>query len=343
MRNALASWRKKGLLEEAAGECQVRAALFQTLMAAATSTVLVAAVLIALLAAANPRFSTPWAYLELTVAMLWLSGVVHLVMVFGLWISWPIVRRIGRLRGRWTVYLTSGLVAGNVTWVLWNRLGMVHQWVSVRPFLTWAGLVQNGLLLLIGSLTIAAGVGWRSGRRGKIAAVFSGLVVIALAFGTLAWNRKAEVAYRSHSLERVHQSVRGAAEGVLDPGSAASSTRPVIVLAVDGLSWNVLVPLLEAGKLPNFARWLSEGSVGYLDSGGESLSPRIWNTVFSGRFVEAHGIEGYGAVALPRTGASFSNLLLHRPAIDTLYGLKQLLSRLPNPGRALAANLGELP
>ena len=39
---------------------------------------------------------------------------------------------------------------------------------------------------------------------------------------------------------------------------AAPAIAPALVLALDGASWQVIHPLVAAGRLPNLARWMAE-------------------------------------------------------------------------------------
>jgi predicted AlkP superfamily phosphohydrolase/phosphomutase len=55
----------------------------------------------------------------------------------------------------------------------------------------------------------------------------------------------------------------------------------------------VAAPLLEEGKLPNLARLASEGVSGPLRSFMPFLSPRIWNTIATGKVPEKHGIKNW--------------------------------------------------
>ncbi|MDP7474470.1 MAG: alkaline phosphatase family protein, partial [Candidatus Marinimicrobia bacterium] len=39
---------------------------------------------------------------------------------------------------------------------------------------------------------------------------------------------------------------------------------PIVVFGVDGLEWNVMLPMLRAGRLPNFAKLMERGYYGKL-------------------------------------------------------------------------------
>ncbi len=78
--------------------------------------------------------------------------------------------------------------------------------------------------------------------------------------------------------------------------------RQTLVVGVDALSWNRLIPLVEAGSLPNIERLMREGSWGVLHShrsyrpsvGQEGYwSPVVWTTIATGTTVDRHGIDDF--------------------------------------------------
>src|SRR5258706_11190747 len=73
---------------------------------------------------------------------------------------------------------------------------------------------------------------------------------------------------------------------------ASQKTSPkVALIGVDAGEWDVLGPLLDAGKVPNFARMRDQGSSGKLRS-LEPLtkSPIIWASIATGKVPQKHGI-----------------------------------------------------
>ncbi|HKB16366.1 MAG TPA: alkaline phosphatase family protein, partial [Planctomycetota bacterium] len=67
----------------------------------------------------------------------------------------------------------------------------------------------------------------------------------------------------------------------------------VHVLGLDGATWDRIRPLLESGKLPNFARLRREGACGPLKTIEPTHSALIWTTVVTGKSPEAHGIKSH--------------------------------------------------
>lgn len=57
----------------------------------------------------------------------------------------------------------------------------------------------------------------------------------------------------------------------------------VFVLGLDGGSWNVLMPLIEKGKLPTFKKLLERGSYGKLKSIIPPISVPAWKCYFTGK------------------------------------------------------------
>ena len=64
----------------------------------------------------------------------------------------------------------------------------------------------------------------------------------------------------------------------------------LVVFGLDGLSWRILDPLLEAGRLPNIAALMRAGASGPLLSIKPTLSPVVWTTIASGHGPQDHGI-----------------------------------------------------
>ena len=79
------------------------------------------------------------------------------------------------------------------------------------------------------------------------------------------------------------------------PRAAATprrSGRParVIVLGWDGASWHLVLPLLEAGRLPNLRALMTAGAYGNLDTIVPTYSAVIWTSVATGVSPSRHGV-----------------------------------------------------
>ncbi|MFQ5478259.1 MAG: alkaline phosphatase family protein [Candidatus Binatia bacterium] len=73
--------------------------------------------------------------------------------------------------------------------------------------------------------------------------------------------------------------------------------RRVVLLALDGGTWELLDRWIKEGKLPNLARIRNRGAWGPLRSIVPSSSPVIWTTVATGKSPDKHGITNF--VRLP--------------------------------------------
>jgi hypothetical protein len=64
----------------------------------------------------------------------------------------------------------------------------------------------------------------------------------------------------------------------------------VLVFGIDGGTWDVMRPMIEAGELPNLAKLYGSGIHGTLQSRNPALSPVVWSTIFTGRLPQDHGV-----------------------------------------------------
>ena len=69
--------------------------------------------------------------------------------------------------------------------------------------------------------------------------------------------------------------------------------RRVLLIGIDGASPLVTFPMMASGRLPNLARMAEEGAHGKLLSVLPLYSPRIWNTIATGRPAGQHGIPAF--------------------------------------------------
>ncbi len=66
--------------------------------------------------------------------------------------------------------------------------------------------------------------------------------------------------------------------------------RPTLVLGLDGATFDVITPLLAAGRLPNLARLLEEGSAAPLPSTVPAMTFPSWSAFLTGRSPGEHGL-----------------------------------------------------
>ncbi len=73
----------------------------------------------------------------------------------------------------------------------------------------------------------------------------------------------------------------------------------VLVFAVDGATWSVFDPLIQAGELATVADLVERGVRATPISPPPQVSPAIWTTVVTGRAPAEHGVREYLLVSLP--------------------------------------------
>lgn len=84
---------------------------------------------------------------------------------------------------------------------------------------------------------------------------------------------------------------------------AERSGLEVIVIGLDGANTRVISPLLEAGRLPNLAKFLKQGAGGQLDSPVDRFeSAALWTTIVTGLRPECHGVVDFMLPAEDRDG-----------------------------------------
>ena len=85
----------------------------------------------------------------------------------------------------------------------------------------------------------------------------------------------------------------GSSESSPNPVQTHATNHPLVLIGVDGMEWDVVCPMLHAGRLPNIARLMEQGAFGMIDSVVPTLSPIIWTSIATGKGQEKHGIHGF--------------------------------------------------
>lgn len=67
----------------------------------------------------------------------------------------------------------------------------------------------------------------------------------------------------------------------------------IILIGIDGATWDLLEPWARSGKLPNFKRLMDNGSYGILESTIPHISLPAWTSITTGKNPAKHGIFGF--------------------------------------------------
>jgi predicted AlkP superfamily phosphohydrolase/phosphomutase len=62
------------------------------------------------------------------------------------------------------------------------------------------------------------------------------------------------------------------------------------IVGIDGATWSIIRPMIEAGELPNITRILREGASGVLESEKPPMTPPAWTSMFTGLNPGKHGV-----------------------------------------------------
>lgn len=71
----------------------------------------------------------------------------------------------------------------------------------------------------------------------------------------------------------------------------------IAIIEIDGITWDILDPLIKNGNLLNFKRLINSGSYGILKSIKPFLSPVIWTSIVSGKKPEKHGVNHFSSTS----------------------------------------------
>ena len=73
-----------------------------------------------------------------------------------------------------------------------------------------------------------------------------------------------------------------------------AATKPrLIIVGLDGATWDAALPYIEAGRLPTLARFMRDGAWGTLNSIHPPETGCCWPTIFTGTNPGKHGVFGF--------------------------------------------------
>lgn len=74
-----------------------------------------------------------------------------------------------------------------------------------------------------------------------------------------------------------------------------NNRRKILLICLDGATWNIIDPLIEKSRLPNFSKLIKNGVYGKLFS-DQAFSPPSWTSIATGKRVEKHGINNFSDI-----------------------------------------------
>lgn len=85
------------------------------------------------------------------------------------------------------------------------------------------------------------------------------------------------------------------------PGATHPSYR-LLLVGWDAADWQVINPLLDAGRMPHLQRLVEGGAMGNLHSLAPMLSPILWTSIATGKRAYGHGVHGFVEPTPDRAG-----------------------------------------
>ena len=251
----------------------------QLLLKCVLSGMLLGSVLLAVISGINPLFADSRVLVLAAFVFLPAAAVSSCYLILFYLLRW-ILRRTTRSRLR---LVTDGLLFASFP-------GMS---LLLYTFLKHNEVISGGLFLVIMTGSLAAGLLFsfliqervlRKIGRGPCCSVALIVIVCLLAFSGL---------YRHVKLK---------------PPRAA-----LVVLGLDGASWDVIDPLRAEGKLPVMDSLLKNGTSGVLKSIQPMFSPRIWASISTGKVPQKHGVmDFYGATLKELRAPTIWEILLQK-------------------------------
>jgi hypothetical protein len=163
------------------------------------------------------------------------------------------------------------------------------QLVSVVPHMTAIGVLDVAVLSA-SALLLVIGIG--AARGGRL--VLSLVLAAGLLLGLEALHRRHERPLVRDLAAAVPEALAGGEPAAPHPVAERFDNAKLVVLGLDCLSWEVLLPLLRRGELPSFRALTAQAAYGQLETSPFAISPVVWETIATGQPEERHGI-GYHA------------------------------------------------
>jgi hypothetical protein len=221
---------------------------------------------------------------EIAALCLQIAGLYVVVFAAGLVPLAAVALAAGRRPG--VRFFAAAALAASVLLNGLQRFHLTTQPLSVTPHVPLVGLAQSVALVAIAGLVFAA-LWWARGRRSLTAL----LAAAALLAGMEAFQRWHQRPLRRDVAHLVPSVVHEAPRAFTPVAQEERFERAkLVVLGIDGLGFEVALPLLRRGDMPNLAWLLDRAAFGYLATLDFPISPVIWETISTGVPPERHRI-----------------------------------------------------
>ncbi len=287
--------------------------------------VLGAAYLTVLILQLNPHVPGDLASLWPLFSRLFLAYGVHLTVIFYAVIvlrqflsttshspGWVSVRLLS-----WLVGGTAGLTAV-LTWInVWEFGATLGE--AARAMSIGAAIVTASAVALLGLAVALGSLGRRGGAVGAAALVLVTIVSLALPLST-----------------RIRHASEGLPVGFDPVGGAAIPGLPrVLMLLLDGASFDYIATAVTEGRLPNFGMILDTGAAMHLRTLRPTQPGPVWTAVATGKYPAKNGVKADATYQVP--GSDYPVELL--PSHCLMPGLVRLglLKEMPNTSSSLRA------
>ncbi len=81
----------------------------------------------------------------------------------------------------------------------------------------------------------------------------------------------------------------------------------VLIVGLDGATFDVLNPMMDAGRMPNLRAFLDRGTSGVLESTKPPITPAAWTTFMTGKTPGTHGIVDFERYDVHTNSLSFNS------------------------------------
>lgn len=227
------------------------------------------------------------------------------------------------LRRRPPRFLTASLAFGLSFGLFFLALAFVNRNLSLPRNISLTDPMRMGVLrsaLLVGAaVATAAFVAsvplFIRGRRRILRRALTGLIAVALVISIAG----------IVSVNASPASYRAIGSADWRPSGGGK----VVLVGIDGATWDLLDPLISEGLLPNIERMRDEGVHANLVTHGRRLSPAVWTGIATGRSHAKHGVVGW---TVPEPGTSVA-----RPVQSNDRRKPALWQILPEFGKSVVA------